>query len=514
MKVKKAMCLLTALACILCLAGCSSVREEERNPAPTLPPAEAGFEAPDGDGILAEGGEFRIYLPGRNNPNLVFRTVNLEAANLNDTAEMLLRTMLSWPGDTEIRQMVSGRALGLYGDHPVEISGGVCTVNLSTAALQMTLSDYYKYCVAIATTLCELQEINSVNILVADQSVGLDITGNLPMGTLTAHPAENLSVLWEQMESRRTPLGEDLSRTPLNAMATLYYPLLDGRGIACTTRMVSFDGQTPGQLALGLIRSASETRKNMTGGQGLPDLESLLLHEPVTSELEDGGRLITLSLREDAETLLAAGGADLPCTVAALTCTLTTFIPGIAAVCVRIGETPITELRSRHFDTVTALGGLVERGAAESYLMSSVTVYLARNGVLCECEKPVSMRGRDSLRAQLVALMEGPDPREAEEGIVATLPEGVREDDILGIAAENGTLLVNLSEGFRSELQSMGPEKEPLACYSMVNTQCRNTGMKRVRFFFEGEQVETVAGGIYWAGEFLYNIGLAEKGLG
>ena len=48
----------------------------------------------------------------------------------------------------------------------------------------------------------------------------------------------------------------------------------------------------------------------------------------------------------------------------------------------------------------------------------------------------------------------------------------------------------------------------------MVNTLCRNTGMRRVRFFFEGEQVETIAGEIYWAGEFMYNTGLAEKGLG
>ena len=511
---RKTICLLAALVCAVCLTGCSSVREEERKPAPTLPPAEAGFEAPDGDGILSEGGEYRVYLPGRNVPYLVFRNVDLEAANLNDTAEMLLRKLISWPGDAEIRQMISGRPLELYGAHPVEISGGVCTVSLSTAALQMTLSDYYKYCIAIATTLCELQEINSVNVLVADQSVGLDITGNLPMGTLAAHPGENLSVLWEQMESRRTPLGEDLSRTPLSAAATLYYPLLDGRGISCTTRTVNFDGQTPGQLAMGLIRSVSETRRNLNGGQNMPDLAALLLHEPVTSELEDGGRLITLSLREDAEERLKEGGADLACTVAALTCTLTTFIPGIAAVCVRIGETPITELRTQYVDPVTALGGLVEREAAETFLMSSVTVYLARDGVLCECEKPVSMRGRDSLRAQLVALLEGPDPREAEEGITATLPGNVREDDILGIAAEGGTLLVNLSEGFRSEIQDQGPEKEALTCYSMVNTLCRNTGMKRVRFFFEGEQVETVAGGIYWAGEFLYNIGLAEKGLG
>ena len=79
---------------------------------------------------------------------------------------------------------------------------------------------------------------------------------------------------------------------------------------------------------------------------------------------------------------------------------------------------------------------------------------------------------------------------------------------------EGDTLLVNLSESFRGEIQAQGQEQETLICYSMVNTLCKNTGLRRVRFFFEGRQEEYVAGSIYWAGEFMYNIGLVEKGLG
>ena len=44
-----------------------------------------------------------------------------------------------------------------------------------------------------------------------------------------------------------------------------------------------------------------------------------------------------------------------------------------------------------------------------------------------------------------------------------------------------------------------------LLCYAIVNTLCRNTGMKKVCFFFEGQQEETIAGEIYWAGVFFYN---------
>ena len=81
----------------------------------------------------------------------------------------------------------------------------------------------------------------------------------------------------------------------------------------------------------------------------------------------------------------------------------------------------------------------------------------------------------------------------------------IREDDLLGIAPEGDTMLVNLSSRFRDEIAAAGPEKESLLCYAMVNTLCENNGMKRVCFFFEGEQLEWIAGEIYWAGVFLYN---------
>lgn len=512
---KKGLCLLLTFVFMLGLTGCAvKLPEEETAPPPTLPPAEARFIAPDGDGIISGGGEYKLYFPSADGMHLVSRTTVIEPANLIDTTELIIRKMISFEGDEEARKLGGNRSLDLYGTHPIEISGGVCTINLTSSALQMSSSEYYKTCIALSTTLCELNDINSVNVLVTDRSVALDISGNLPMGTLIAHPGENIPVLWEQMEAKRTPVGQDQSKTALNSLATLYYPLADSRGVACTIRMVNFEGQTPGQMASGLISAVSDVRRSMAGGQDFPDLKGLMTHEPVVSELEDGTRLITLSLKEDAQAMLKAGKTDLACFAAAMTYTLTTFIPGVTAVSIRIGDVPITELRTERFDALTALGGLVTRAAVEPFLTNSVTVYFARNNILCECERPVARRNTDSPRYQLCALMEGPDATEQEEGIVATMPESVHEDDILGISVEGDTLLVNLSESFRAEIQAQGKDAETLICYSMVNTLCKNTGVKKVRFFFEGEQVEKVAGTIYWAGEFMYNIGLAEKGLG
>ena len=512
---KKGLSLLLALCLLLLLDGCAGRKiEDYQTPASTLPPAAARYTAPDGDGIVMENLKYQIYLPARDGLRLVSREVTIDAENLNDAVEKLMQQLLSYEGDTDAKPLGGSKPLELYGTHPIEISGGICTVNLTRAAKQLKLSEYYKHCLAISTTLCELNDINGVNILVEDESLPLDTPGYLPMGTLMGHAGESLPVLWEQMEAKKTPLNEDQSRNPLNSLATLYYPLPDGRGIACTIRMVNFAGQTPAQLTTKLMDEISSERRALSGGQIFPKLTELLLHDPVTSDLPDGGRLLTLSLREDAESVLEAAKTDLACCAAALTYTLTTFIPDISAVCIRIGDKAKTELKTNRFDPVIALSGMVKRSAVEQFLTSSVTVYFARNGILCECERPVAPRSVDSLRTQLCALMEGPDASEREEGIKETLPGTVREDDILGISAEGDTLLVNLSENFRTAILEQGEEKEALACYSMVNTLCKNTGTKRVRFFFEGAQVEYIAGTIYWAGEFMYNIGLAEKGLG
>jgi len=497
------------LCCLMVLTGCVRGKNEEKKAAATLLPARVSHAAPDGDRPVGETQDWIIYASSPGEMQLVSLPVTLEPADLYDTARILIQQQLATENEYLNRGSGNRRELSLYtGSDPLEISGGICTVNLAPTALQLSYSELYKACIALATTLCEMEEISFVNVLVADQSIGLDITGSLAMGTLTAHPEENLPVLWEQMEARRAPLGADLGKTSLSSLVTLYRPLEEGLGIGCETRMMAFEGQTPQQIASGLLNALAEQ------GRGAEPLMDLLLHEPLTSELEDGGRLITLSFREDTEERLKAQGTDMACLMASITCTLTSFIPGVAAVCVRIGDKPITEINSRHFGTVTVLGGLLKRSAMAQLLRGSASLFFALDGQLSRCETPVDRQLADSPRAQLGALMAGPSEARRAEGLAPTLPEGVREDDILGIASEGDLLLVNLSESFRSEIQAAGKEAEFLLCYSMVNTLCANSGLKRVCFFFEGEQVEWIAGTLYWAGEFLWNPGLGDQGLG
>ena len=500
---RRALCLAMILCLLAMMSGCARKGGEEQAPVRTLAPASVTWDAPDGDRAIRQAGEYLLYVPEKNQQRLGIRSVRAEAADLKTTAGELVRQLLAEVNGSGALQL--DRTLELYRDNPVEISRGICTVTLSSSALQLSYRDYYTLSLALSTTLCALDEIRYVNVLTAGQSVALDSSGRLPMGSLAGHAEENLSVLWEQMEARRTPQGGDAGKTPLSAQATIYYPLTDGRGVACVSRRITSEGQTTSQLSSALLNAMSETVRGETENDNVPDLWEYMVHEPVASEMEEGGKLITLSFREDLQELADGWHTDVSCLAAAVTLTLTTFVPGTAAVCFRIGDKPVTELQSSRFRIGTILGGLMRRGMFESFLTGSAGVFLEKEGHLQRTERPVDRETADSPRVQLTALMQEADSREQEKGLASPMPEGIREDDLLGIAAEGDLMLVNLSSRFREAIAAAGPEKEMLLCYAMVNTLCANSGMKRVCFFFEGEQAEWIAGEIYWAGEFLYN---------
>ena len=372
----------------------------------------------------------------------------------------------------------------------------------------MENKERYWLSVALATTLCALDEINGVNVLIAGQSVALDTSGNLAMGTLTGHPGENLQGLWEHMDARKAPLGNDISQTALTTAATVYYPLADGRGIGCECQTLTFPGQTPDQLAETMITALNDTMKRRCGDEKLPALEKYMRSSPVVTPRNDGGRIVNVTFQENIQDLLDRWDTDLPCLAAAITCTMTTFIPGVTEVSIRIGDKPVTEMSNSRYSIGTVLGGLFHRSEAVIFLTGSVKAFFEKDGKLTVCEKSLEREQADNPRAILKALLEGPDRREKENGVLATLPDDVTDDDILGIAADGDMLLVNLSAGFQEKILRYGREREALLCYSMVNTLCINTGMKRVCFFFENGQVENIAGDIYWSGEFMYNPGL------
>lgn len=509
---KRLTALLLALCCLLMLSGCQSAIDTSAVPAGTLPPADPRFVPPMDDSALNYTGTVPLYLPSQDGQRLLTEYAALPLSHARHSAEAVVQALLTHPGGQQTSPL--SPVLTLYGSNPVEISGGVCTINLAASALQLEHETLYQVCAALAASLCEMDDVHYINLLIADQAVGMDITGNLPLGSQTAHPGEELPLLWEQLDARRTPLGENPADTPLTAVATLYFPLADGSGVAAETRNLSFAGQSPDQLAAGLVSALSSGAQYISGAALLPDLNVLMSAPPQTTELDDGGRMLSIYFHAGLESALRQAEVDMPCLISALTYTLTTFIPSVSSVRMYIGDTPLTSLYSAVHGNLIFQNGHILRQQFASYLMEQVTLYLSSGDRLRAVQRAMPYHQAQDPRALLLQLMKGPTQAESDAGYEPVLPEGLTADDVLGIALEGDTLLLNLSDRFAGLIRTQAAPWEQIVCYGMVNTLCQPLHATRVRFFFDGRMLEEIGGTLYWGGEFMLNPSLIDQPLG
>ena len=489
---KRLRSLLCLLLCALLATGCSA--SPEVAPALTLPPIAPGPEAPVGDAGLQHEVIVPLYLPSHDGQTLLTFFATLTLSHDQHPAETILRALLAHEGNARVKPVGGTVALTLAGANPVEISGSVCTVNLSASALQLTSQELYTAAMAIASTLCELPDISYVNLLVAETPLAMDVSGNLPLGSLTSQPGQELPVLWEQHSSRRTPVGELAAATPLTATATLYFPLADGSGIVAEPRRLSFPGQHPQQQVVTLLEALSNGAELLEGTADMPNMTGLQLFVPEVTELQSGGRRVTLHLSSDAVNRIAAAGCDPTCFFAAVTTTLTTFVPSLQQVCVLTGDGALTSLYSNQLGSMLFPGGLLTRQDFAHALLRQTTVYLPGENGLESHTLSLPYRNASSPRTLLLAMA---------SSAVAAIPAGLTDADILGLSVQEDTLLVHFSDRYAEVIRASGMDQRLMA-YSMVNTLCNTLNLRRVRFYFGGRELESLGSELLWNGEFLY----------
>ncbi len=492
---KRLRCLVCLALCAALLTGCTS-SAPVLLPAATLPPAAPAPEAPIGDAALQREAIVPLHLPSQDGQQLLTFFETLVLPWDRHPAETVLTALLRHPGNSRVRPLGGQVTLSLAGSNPVELSGGVCTVNLEAGALQLSSQDLYTAALAITATLCEMEDIRYVNLLIAGIPVAMDVSGTLPLGSLTTAPGQELPLLWEQFSSRRAPVGELPARTPLTAAATLYFPLADASGIVAEPRRISFPGQHPQQLVIALLTALSAGADATVSAASLPDLNSLLIFPPEITELDSGGRRATLHFTADVRERMAAAGADPSCTFAALTTTLTTFVPSLQQVCIRIGDDALVSLYSEQLGSMLFPGAIHMRQHYVHALREQATVYVPNVSTLAARMVSLPYRSAFSPRALLLAMAD-----------FDALPAGLTDADIQGLSVQDGVLLVHFSARYGEVIRTCG-EDQRLMAYAAVNTLCELMNLRRVRFYFGGESVENLGSDLIWDGEFYANPGL------
>ena len=500
------------LICLLCacafLTGCAESKGTV-TPQITLPPVSGGREAPENDAKQTYEQTVMLYLPSLDGTQLLAVPQAATLSASRHSARTLCELLLAHPGN-EITAPVGGKVtLSLSDTDAVEVSGQVATVSLAASALRLTHEQLFTVGQALANTLCQFGDLQYVNVLISGAQPGMNIAATLPAGCFQRNSREDLGTLWARASA-------PLSNSRRSFTATLYFPAPSGKGILCEARALSFAFQDLSSMALTLMDALSAGADSLPGLPKCPEFRALLRETP-TIEDTGGSKRLVLRFTERLNSALIEAGITRSVMMASLTYTLTTFLPGIEGIEVRIGDERINSLTPS--GTYTGAGevigfpdGLMRRRDFSGFLLAESTLFFAdKDGKLRRVNRPVSYYEAFSARALVEQLMLGPQPFDSVSGLSAVLPKELRPADLLGVAYEDNVLLLNFSHQLAELCQELRPEEEKRLVYAVVNTLCELPGVKRVSLFIQGSQPETLAGAVYLPGDFLPNLDMLAK---
>lgn len=505
-------CMLILMGLLL-LTGCQSGVPVAYEPAAELPQAPSVYDAPFGDAAMEYEAQATLFLPRRDGTRLIALQEMLTFSTARHGAETVVRALLKHPGSETAAPLGGNVALTLTGNNPVEVSGDVCTVNLGPSCRQLDAEEFYGVCQAIANTLTEFEDIQYVNILASGSQVSLDVYGTLPVATMTRRTGDDLDTIWNQASLSMLDPGVDPAAQRLTLPMTLYFPTQGGIGILPEVRTITFSGQTPALMAQGLLAALEQGAQYLEGVPSLPRLTELLTQSPmVENQASGGGRVATLQFDSSLNEALLECDVTRSAMMASLTYTLTTCLPELTAVKVRIGDEWIQSVTPISFYTeqvpIEFGDGLQRRGDFAAMLMGYAQIYFADGSRLREASRLVPCYEIQNPRYLLTQLMLGSQTYDSPSRLTSVVPEGLSDADILGFAVQGDTLLCHLSDGFWQACKEMNEEEERLMAYAMVNTLCASRQIRRVRFYFGGSQQDGWSGGVYWRGEFMKNPGI------
>lgn len=473
-----------ALACALAallplLGGCVSQVSERGMDDLSDVEIEADVPAPAEDGEQAYEMRCTLYFLSEDGGRLlpVTRSVTVEGGR--SRAQAALDALLLGPAEAETG--VFWPDLGaVRGERLLEVSCGVATVDLPARVRTLSQEMLFAVRMAIANTLTEFSEISYVNVLIGGREEGLDLGATLPVGTITRVDDLDVGARYSRLyEQRLSPGGVTL-------LTTLYFPAAEGGLLLPEVRSIAYAQVSPIEYLYTLLGELGKGAGLALCAQDVPAPMDYIEEMPEIVRTEDGYLAIELRMSGALTAALDAAGLAQETYLAMLTDTLMGFVPGVEGLRVSIGGETAAELATR-----SEFGGCVGAPA---------TLYAGNGDGLSRVRRVLPEADADDARARLAALMQL-----GEEG---ALPAGLAQEDILAVYAGEETIAVNLSSRFRDALAGLGHRQERAAVYAMVNTLTEDTRAERVAFFFEGEQVETLAGELEMRGAFLRNPGM------
>lgn len=499
---KRAALSLLLLLCALMLGGC--MQQIQESPMVDLSETDIrpGAKAPFEDGRDDAQMSARLFFLNEDGLALVPVVRSIVAGRGRTRVQAALDALLSGvqEGETGAYWPDLGAARS---ERPLEISGGTATVDLPAHARTLPQEVLYAVRMAIANTLTEFPEVSYVNVLIGGREEGLDLGGTMPVGTLTQVQDLDAGARYSRLNDQR------LSGEGVTFMTTLYFPTRDGAMILPEVRNVTYAQVAPIEYLYTLLEEIGKGSNHALTSRDVPPPMDYLSDTPEITRTEDGAyRAIDIRFMKELDEALSMSGLTRSVYIAMLTDTLLGFVPGVEGLQITIGEERIVSLSPQETPNGQEIvfgNGLAVRSDFVGCVGAPATLYAmdGDTGGLVRVQRVLPQADAAGARERLIALMR----LTQEEGMFA-LPQGLSGKDILAVHVGSEVIAVNLSERFAESLAALTPQQERAAVYAMVNTLTEDTEASHVVFFFEGKQVETLAGALEMRGSFVRNPGM------
>ena len=480
------------LALCLLLSGCvsSGILPEGGAQEAALPePQEPSVDPVWGDRTSACAQDVRLYYLTMDERDLAAVTRTVTSSGDQRMEEQVLELLLS--------QTPTGlSSIAHEGVHirSLTLSCGVATVDLSLSA-PVDEQAVLRMQSAIANTLASLPGVEAVNLLLEGRKTALR---GLSAG-LTRYKENSLSAQWSQLLADE----ELMSAASVTREAAVYYAGREGMYLAPQICTVTLSGGNP----LGDLISFMQQQPGERALRAVLPPENQLVEQPKLLITAGGERIVKIVLAANSLAVFESLGLAPWQVYAALTLTLTEFVPELDGVCVYVGEGQALRTESPAGELAFP-GGIMHRDDFTGFVGERLRVYqTGGDGMLAASTRLVSQYEAPLSARQLIsATLEG--SQAWETSLTPVAPAEVSADDLLGVSVGDGRAVVNFSARFYEACQTLSAEQERNLTYALVNVLCTLPGVKSVCFQREGQAVEYLARSIYLRVPLIPNPGL------
>ena len=158
----------------------------------------------------------------------------------------------------------------------------------------------------------------------------------------------------------------------------------------------------------------------------------------------------------------------------------------------------------RHKVTVTEVSG------AEEYLGNSVSIYLPNDTMTSIQKVERIIASKDTLNEDvLLSLIAAGKTDGDPDDLISIFPGGLTRDDLIGVYYNGDCLVLDFTDEFMLGMGRLTEQGVNLMLYSIVDTLCQITPVKRVQFLINGEMADSVENaGISLRSPLFYNPGI------